>query len=317
MKSPVIRNAFVLGAGLGTRLLTLTAKRPKPLIPIFNKPLITFAFDHLIQNGINRLVVNTHHCAEQYAAFFPENKYRDVPLHFCHEPALLETAGGIKNAGDLLMDAPFLVYNGDVFCDLPVERAVEEHFRRGNEVTLVLRSEGGPLHIALNPATGRVIDIAERIGVRARRYLFTGIYVVNPEFLARIPAETKISVIPIFMQMIQAGEKIGGIVIDEGHWWDLGTREKYLEIHQYIAGAQSDGFQSLARNAVATDARISPGAVLEGATAVGAGSRIGEGATLRNCVVWEEAEISPGSHFENCIITSHQRAGGTHLNADF
>ncbi|MFM8717326.1 MAG: sugar phosphate nucleotidyltransferase, partial [Spartobacteria bacterium] len=62
-----IKTAFVLGAGLGTRLRPLTDERPKPLVPIFNKPLITFAFDHLIASGIRRFVVNTHHRPEAYS----------------------------------------------------------------------------------------------------------------------------------------------------------------------------------------------------------------------------------------------------------
>src|SRR5438874_8772172 len=100
--SGAIRNAFVLGAGLGTRLRSLTAHKPKPLIPICQKPLITFAFDHLLRNGAEKIVINTHHCPEAYAAAFPDARYRGAPLYFEHETTRLETAGGIKNAESLL-----------------------------------------------------------------------------------------------------------------------------------------------------------------------------------------------------------------------
>ena len=67
-----MNRAFVLGAGLGTRLKTLTERLPKPLIPIYGKPLITFAFDQLIAAGVKEIVVNTHHCHEAYREAFPE-----------------------------------------------------------------------------------------------------------------------------------------------------------------------------------------------------------------------------------------------------
>src|SRR4051812_19671503 len=100
--------AFVLGAGLGTRLRPLTEVRPKPLIPVCNRPLIEYAFDHLLTlDGVDalrieRFVVNTHWLPEVYTRLFPDAQYRGKPIHFRHEPNILETAGGIKNVEDLL-----------------------------------------------------------------------------------------------------------------------------------------------------------------------------------------------------------------------
>ena len=106
----MLRTAFVLGAGLGTRLKTLTARRPKPLIPVINKPLIAYAFDHLLAHGMERFVVNTHWKSEVYDHEFPEASYAGAPIAFRDEqPEVLETAGGIKNVQDLIGDAPFVV----------------------------------------------------------------------------------------------------------------------------------------------------------------------------------------------------------------
>jgi GTP:adenosylcobinamide-phosphate guanylyltransferase len=122
------RTAFVLGAGLGTRLRPLTNRRPKPLIPVANRPLITHAFDHLIAAGVERFVVNTHWCAERYAEFFPDGKWRGHPITFVHEsPEVLETAGGIWHARAHLGDSPFIVYNGDILSDLPLAPALDAH----------------------------------------------------------------------------------------------------------------------------------------------------------------------------------------------
>src|SRR5437867_5193526 len=139
-----ITQAFVLGAGLGTRLRPLTEDLPKPLVPIFQKPLVTFAFDHLIDIGITKFLANTHHQPERFAEAFPQSTYRDRRIQFFHEPDLLETAGGIANIVDSLGNEPLLVYNGDILTDLPIGRLIDNHFRENNIVTLALRSGGGP-----------------------------------------------------------------------------------------------------------------------------------------------------------------------------
>jgi NDP-sugar pyrophosphorylase family protein len=313
---PLIKNAFVLGAGLGTRLRSLTAQRPKPLIPVCNRPLITFAFDHLINAGVTKLVVNTHHRHEAYAQFFPEKKYRDTPIFFRHEEVLLETGGGIKNVEDLLGGDPFIVYNGDILTDLPLEKAVRHHIASGNEVTLVLRSSGGPLAISLDGDSGRVTDIGSRLHADvAGKFLFTGVYVVSPQFLARIPAREKISVVPIFLEMIRRGEKLGGIVLDEGDWWDLGTREQYLAVHRHLKNIPHSAFRI--PHWIHPAAKIAPTARIQGATAIGAGAVVGENAELRDCIVWENAQIAAGSSLRNCIVTAGQRVEGTHADTDF
>ena len=80
-----ITQAFVLAAGLGTRLRSLTEEVPKPLIPIFQKPLVTFAFDHLIGLGVNRLVINTHRHPQLFQDFFAAREYGGFPVTLVHE----------------------------------------------------------------------------------------------------------------------------------------------------------------------------------------------------------------------------------------
>jgi NDP-sugar pyrophosphorylase family protein len=301
--------AFVLGAGLGTRLRPLTSQRPKPLIPVANRPLIEYGFDHLLGSGVDGLVVNTHWRAEAYTTAFPAASYRDVPLTFRHEwPEVLETAGGIKNVEDLLGAGTFWVYNADILSTLPLSPALRAHRDAGNEVTLVLRSQGGPLQVAFDAQTGRITDIGGRVEAQSTpRYLFTGIYLVEPAFFARIAAATKISVVPIFCEMIRSGAKLGGVLIDDGEWWDLGTREQYLAVHRTMPKSAPW---------IAADAIVHPSAQLLGATAVGAGASIGAGARLTDCIVWDHAEIAPDSVLDRCIVTSGARANGTLIGMD-
>ncbi len=311
----MISTAFVLGAGLGTRLRPLTERRPKPLIPVCNKPLIAYAFDQLRAHGIERFVVNTHWRPECFVREFPKGTYRGSPITFRNEaPEVLETAGGMKNVEDLLGDAPFIVYNGDILCDLSLEDACHEHLANGHEVTLVLRSHGGPLQIEFDAERRAVTGIGPPTDPQAKpQFLFTGIYLVSPEFLRRIPPATKISVVPLFREMIESGAKLRGIVCDDGYWWDLGTRAQYLAVHRHFADRPE-----VAGRApwVARGAKIASDVLLEGASAVGAGATIGAGSRLCDCLVWPGAEIASESDLTRCIITDASPVSGRHVDAD-
>jgi NDP-sugar pyrophosphorylase family protein len=309
----MLRTAFVLGAGLGTRLKSLTARRPKPLIPVMNRPLIESAFDRLIGIGVERLIVNTHWRAERYAEFFPSGSYRGAELIFREEtPEILETAGGIWNVRDLLGSEPFIVFNGDILTTLRLDPAIETHRASGNEVTMILRTSGGPLQVACDGS--RVLDIGGRVDAGAGpRFLFTGIYIVSPEFIRRIPPAEKISVVPIFCAMIRAGARLGGIVLDDGHWWDLGNRESYLAAHRELAALPEFSPAPW----IHPSAQIGHGAQITGASAIGSHTRIGADARLHDCVVWVRGEVAPGAALERCVVTDGTCAEGAHIDFDF
>lgn len=308
------RTAFVLGAGLGTRLRPLTNRQPKPLIPVANRPLITHAFDHLIAAGVERFVVNTHWCAERYGEFFPAGKWRGRPITFVQEsPEVLETAGGIWNARAHLCDGPFVVHNGDILSDLPLAPALEAHRAAANEVTLILRSRGGNRNVVLDAGSGRILDLRRELRPDIEpRHLFTGIYVVEPQFIARIPAAQKLSVVPIFHEMIRAGAKLGGIVLDEGDWWDLGSRAEYLAVHAALASRAAEKSPWISPRA-----GVSPDAEILGATAIGAGAEVGSKASLRDCILWENAIVTAGARLTRCIVAEGATASGEHTDVDF
>jgi NDP-sugar pyrophosphorylase family protein len=307
-----VQKAFVLGAGLGERLRPLTEQLPKPLIPFFHHPLITRAFDHLKAVGIREFVVNTHHLPEAYAKAFPTGHYQGLPIAFRHEsPTRLETAGGIANVRDLLGDEPFIVYNGDILTNLPLEPLIREHQERGNLVTLALRSSGQAQHIAYDTATGRVTDIRNKLGKgNEGTHLFTGIYICSPEIHTWLTPGKVESVIPIFLQMIQRSEKLGAVVLDEGYWWDLGSRSAYLAAHLDMS-QQTDS-----PTAIAPTAQITEGAILSGLNVIGDHAIVESGARLENCILWPTAHITSDADLKNCIIRSGITVSGRHEDED-
>lgn len=306
-----IKTAFVLGAGLGTRLRPLTDERPKPLVPIFNKPLITFAFDHLIAAGITRFVVNTHHRPEAYARWLGEAngraEYRGCPVFFRHEPVLLETGGGIKNAADIIGDEPFLVYNGDVLADFPLQSLIESHQRSSRIATLALRACGAERRIQCDLSTGRITDMRGLIGGRSEpSFLFTGVSAFSPEIFQHIPAGDIVSIIPVLVDLMRRGVEVGGELIDEGVWFDIGNIPSYMGVHR-VLNEGSHAFSYLDADwlqPVQIGAHIRPGALIEGCSAVAARADVGERAELKNVIVWPDAKVDAGVLLRDAVVTS-------------
>jgi mannose-1-phosphate guanylyltransferase/mannose-1-phosphate guanylyltransferase/phosphomannomutase len=313
-----MNKAFVLGAGLGERLRPLTDQLPKPLVPVLHRPLITWAFEHLRQQlDVKNFVVNSWHLAEEYARQFPEGRWQDCSIQVRKDsPTLLDTAGGMLHVRDLLDDGsgqPFAVYNGDVMADFDLKRLEQEHVARKNVVTLGLRSTGPALHIAYNATTGLVTDIRNRLATgQEGSHLFTGVYMVNAEFLDWITPLIKESVIAVFLRLIQAGKRVGACLVDEGHWWDLGSRASYLALHRevmadptlfphYLSTAERVAHHA-ARMKVDEAAHVSAKAALRGHNQLGAGASVADGAVLEDCVLWPGASVAAGVQLTRCII---------------
>jgi mannose-1-phosphate guanylyltransferase len=312
---PSITQAFVLGAGLGTRLRPLTYDLPKPLIPIFQKPLITFALDHLIDMGVESFVINTHDLAAQFEGFF-EKGYAGCSVKLSHEPVLLETGGGIKNAEKFLGSGTFIVYSGDILTDVDLAPLIEEHFRSANDVTLALRKTGLAAAIALQ--NGRVVDIGNKYG-HAGEYDFANISIWNAEIFQRIPSGQKISFIPILTEWIGQQGKIGGVVLDDGNWFNIGSRTQYLDVHRTILEQKWKPHYLKATKwpiQIAADAAVDPTAKLSGAYSIGAGCKVDAETIIEDTVLWPGAQIASRSELFGCIVRSHKKAAGTHRNID-
>lgn len=297
-----MHQAFILGAGLGTRLRPLTDRLPKPLVPLFHKPIATWTLEACAKLGINRFAINTHHLPEAWNDFAATSAHRDIS--FFHEPILLETGGGLRNISEWVGDSPLLVHNGDIFSTMPLEALVAAHQASGLPVTLALRSHGTATHIALDETQTKVIDIREKLGRADGTHVFSGIYCVNPEFIHQIPANEKISVIPFFLELAKQNQ-LGAIVLDEGVWLDLGDRESYLRAHHELKLAPL----------IHPDAVIEPGAIVSN-SAVGPGVIVEAGATVRDSVVWPHARVTRGASLERCIVCSSESVTGSHIDAD-
>lgn len=299
VKGRRVNQAFILGAGLGNRLRPLTDRLPKPLVPLFHRPLVEWAMAACEQAGIKRFAINTHHLPAAWDDFGAGH-----PVTIFHEPILLETGGGLKNIAAWMGGNSLLVHNGDIFSTLPLEKLIAAHEASGLPVTLAVRSEGPAQHIALDPSGTRVTDIHKLLGRTDGNHLFTGIYCVSPSFLEMIPAAQKISVIPAFLELAIAGQ-LGAILLDDGVWLDLGDRESYLKAHRELDLGP----------AIHPQASVAAGAVVE-RTVVGPGAVIETGAVVRDSVIWPGGRVGGDAVLDRCIVFSTTLASGCHQDRD-
>lgn len=313
------RTAFLLCAGRGQRLEPLTEQVPKPLVPICGLPLCEFALARLAASGLERIVINTHRLADQFIRLFPEypqsSRYAGVPVFFRHEPDLLDTAGGLKNIEDLLLPGPVLLHNGDILAELDLAALISAHTKSGALCTLALRTGGGPLQVGFDVASGRVSDIRGEIRAGGPRFLYTGVCVVGPGLLSRIPRGQPLSLVSLWLEALRAGEVIAGIVLDQGVWRDIGNLGEYLRIHADLA---SGAVEILPPPTAPTGwplwrlpgARVAPDAELSGWNWLGPDCQVGAGARVSESVLWAGSKVLAHAVVAKAVVREGMLAEG-------
>ena len=246
---------MILAAGLGTRLLPLTEKRPKPLFPILDRPLIDILIRKLHAVGCEAIIINTHHFADMIDQFVKAQSYA-IPVVTRYEPTILGTGGAIKNVEDFWNDEPFLVINGDICTSINLEKVYRFHLSHQHAVTLVLHDYTEFNHVWVDqgdhvkgfghtgpcpPSDAEHLQIPVQ-GADYRKLAFTGIQVLDPQALRFIPKGTFYSIIDAYCEIIQEGLTIKGFIARNHYWHDIGT----------MAGYQGATREALARKAFQT-----------------------------------------------------------------
>ena len=294
-----IDQAMILAAGFGTRLRPYTLVRPKPLFPVLNRPLLHMLLDLLADADCERIVVNGHHLADQVEAAlagYPQ-------VHFQREEEILGTGGSLRRAMPELDDAPFLVMNGDIVHNVDLAALYAYHRQSGNLVTMALHD---------CPRFNTVLVDGDQVRGFDRKapgakLAFTGIHVVDPHILTRIPEDSFFHIIDLYQQLAREGS-LGFVRVDGAYWQDMGTPEDYLRVHQDLlvgpaAGLLTGTGQRQGNWLIAEDARLGQDVHLDGWGCIGPGAEIGQGARLRGSVVWPGVRIKPGMMITDAIVS--------------
>lgn len=284
--------AFILGAGLGTRLAPLTHILPKPLMPVFQKPLIQHTMDHYIRCGVSEFMVNISCLPLMWERAFPEPTYRGCPVSFSEEESPMDSGGGVKKIMPWVKPGePLLVHNGDILTDIPVADLLAEHKRRGNKVTLALRSVDGKRNVGFDEETGAITDMRHALGVNPGTHQFAGVYLMEPEVAELFPEDEVFSIVPVWLELIKQG-KVGGVVFDWANWHEIGSPAGYIDTMMELTS----------RERIHPTASISAAADLGEDCVVGQDAVIPAGVVMDDCIVWPRTHVAPGT-YRRCILT--------------
>ena len=184
--------AFILAAGLGTRLRSLGLDVPKVMVPICGKPLLEHHLELFKRQGIREFIVNLHYLPEKITSYFGDGSKFDVKITYSHEPELLGTAGAVKKMEDRLRDGSFIVFYGDNLVRVEFAPLVEFHRTRKALATVALFASPEPWTggVVETEADGRVRRFVEKPDPKqvSTNLISAGIFVVEPAVLDEIPA---------------------------------------------------------------------------------------------------------------------------------
>ncbi len=326
--------AILLAGGKGTRLRPLTIHTPKPIVPIFNRPFLQFQLDLLKQvSEIDEVILSLNYQPRRIEEIFGDGGETGPALRYVVEPTPLGTGGAVRYAGEALHES-VVVFNGDVLTQIDLKAVIALHRERRAKATIVLT----PVE---NPSVYGLVETDSQSNIR--RFLEkpdpkditcntinAGIYVLEPDTFDRIPKDTPWSIErSFFPSLIERGETFVAYVYD-GYWIDIGTHEKYMQVHRDIMDGRYEAAPFAGGHAggcVAPTARIEEGATIEAPcfidedTVVKAGARIGrysvigrhchieEHASVERSIVWANTRISQEAVVSNAILGRHCHIG--------
>lgn len=218
--------AMILAAGLGKRMRPLTDRCPKPLLPVGGRPLIVHHLARLRRAGITEAVINVSYRAEQIMEALGDGSEHEIRIAWSREEAPLETGGGIRRALPLLGEAPFLLINGDVWCDLDPAALPA----LGGDLACLALVDNPPHHAEGDfhlDAAGRVHAVGEP------RLTFAGISLLDPALVADEP-EGAFALAPLLRRAMADGRVAGHH--HRGDWVDVGTPERLAELDRRLRG---------------------------------------------------------------------------------
>jgi NDP-sugar pyrophosphorylase family protein len=325
--------AVILAGGEGTRLRPLTLSLPKPVVPVVDRPFLRHQLDLLAGAGVRDVVFSVAYRPERVEAVFGDGSAFGVKIRYAVEDTPLGTGGAVRNALDLLDDRT-IVMNGDVLTDVDLAQLVRRHEQQQASATILLTPVPNPSAYGLveTDASGRVLRFREKPKPEeiTTDTINAGIYILETRVIDLIPPSVNHSIERgFFPALLARGDVVFGPV-HRGYWIDIGTPEKYLQVHRDILGgrfrvaleaeARAGGF--VARGArIADGARleppffVGPGCEVEADAAIGpdavlvADVRVRAGSRVRDSVLWRGAEVGPEATVDGSLLGAGVRIG--------
>jgi len=317
--------AVILVGGEGTRLRPLTSTVPKPVVPLVDRPFISFMLEWLRRHGIDDVIMSCGFLATSVRNVLGDGSGVGLRLRFVEEPDPRGTAGALKFA-EAMLDERFLMLNGDVLTDIDLGAQISQHEETGATATLALVPVADPSAyglVHLNEDRS-VRDFVEKPSPDAidTNLISAGAYVLEREILELVPPDQNVSIErEVWPRLI--GKGLYGFSA-QSYWLDIGTPERYLQgTFDIIEGNVKTAFaERLGSNWLAidphaqVDGRVIPPTVVERGARIAAGAQVGSlvvlgedvsvapDATIERSVVLNGAEIGEGATLRDCIVAA-------------
>lgn len=240
--------AMVLAAGLGTRLRPLTDNRPKALVELNGRTLLEITLERLRGFGVREVIVNTHHYAEMVESYLAAHGNFGMRIEISHEDVLLDTGGGLKKAAWFFAgpgtnpDEPFFLHNVDVLSGIDLAAMMRFHAENRALATLAVQNRKTSRPLLFDESgllCGRVLKDGERemsrTVARAEELAFAGIHVISPRIFDVLSEDGVFSIVPAYLRLASAGERIAAYRADEAYWRDLGRPENITQAERDLA----------------------------------------------------------------------------------
>ncbi|HEX6290812.1 MAG TPA: mannose-1-phosphate guanyltransferase [Herpetosiphonaceae bacterium] len=320
--------AVVMAGGEGSRLRPLTINRPKPMVPLVDRPVMAHIIELLKLHGITEIIVTVQYLANVIQDYFGDGTSYGVQITYSVEETPLGTAGSVKNAQDLLQE-PFLVISGDALTDINLTEVINYHTSSNALATLTLKRVDNPLDygVIITDEDGRIKQFLEKPswGEVFSDTVNTGIYVLDPKIFEYFePGQNVDWSKDIFPQLLKQGEALYGYIAD-GYWTDIGTLEAYMR-------ATADYLQNRVRlprlgtnigdeiwaggeYEIAPDARlygpiflghgvkIKGGVIIHGPTVIRDYNIVDTRATIDRSIIWRNSYIGERAELRGAIVT--------------
>jgi mannose-1-phosphate guanylyltransferase len=327
--------AVILVGGEGTRLRPLTSTVPKPVVPLVDRPFISFMLEWLHTHGIDDVIMSCGFLATSVRNVLGDGSAYGIRLRFVEEPDPRGTAGALKFAESLL-DERFLMLNGDVLTDIDLTEQIAQHERTGAKATLALvpvedPSAYGLVHLEDDHAVKEFVEkpSSDRIDTNL---ISAGAYVLERSILELVPPGRNVSIErEVWPRLV--GEGLYGFP-SQSYWLDIGTPARYLQgtfdilegnvrtaVHERLGASYlsvADGAQILGRAVppavIEAGAYVAEGAHVGSLVVLGSDVKIGAGSTVERAVILAGSEIGENCTLRNCIVAAGCRIGdGTHI----
>jgi NDP-sugar pyrophosphorylase family protein len=326
--------AILLAGGKGSRLRPLTIHTPKPIVPIFDRPFLHYQLDLLRQvPEIDEVVLSLNYQPRRIEEIFGDGGDSGLAIRYVVEPAPLGTAGAVRYAGESLHES-VVVFNGDVLTQVDLAAVIALHRERRAKATIVLTPVENPTAYGLveTDASGNIQRFLEKPKPDEITCdtINAGIYVLEPDTFDRIPRDTPWSIERSFFPSLIDRHETFVAYVYRGYWIDIGTPEKYMQVHRDIMDGRYRAAPFAGEQAkvwVAAGARVEQGATLEGPcfvddeAVVKAGARIGpyavvgrqchieEHAVVEHAIVWANTRVSQEAVVRRSIVGRHCHVG--------